>query len=170
MRNKVVPTVVLVGTLALVASFGVTYAYLVARDRAVNEFTVGETTIEVVEEFSPPEKLAPGVTFDKKPSVKNTGNLPCFVRMRADFSTSVAEELCEPLDVDGDHWEYHPEDGYYYYVGVLEVGSQTEPLFTKVELRDGILESEVVDFDILVYAESCEQGDRNPEDYTKVWN
>ncbi len=160
--------------LVLLASYGITYAWLIANDSEVNEFTVGENTIEVVEEFEPPEKLEPGVTFVKKPHVKNTGNLPCFVRMRADFSDGAAEAFCKPLEIS-DKWVLK-DDGYYYYTELLAPGQDTPALFEKVTVKteaEGATLNDMVDFDILIYAESCQHTDHDGAcaagEYYEVW-
>lgn len=171
-----------------IASFGVTYAYLTATDSVVNEFKVGENEIEIVEEFKPPEKLEPGMSFDKMPSVKNTGGLPCFVRIRADFSDSEAEDFCilryvykenneektlEPYNTF--NWIKDDGDGYYYYKGILEPGKETEPLFTEVFIKKDT-KLAMIDFDIIIYAESRQATEadkeacKNDSDYYKtVW-
>lgn len=161
--------------LVLTASFGITYAYLIATDSKENQFTVGENTIEVVEEYVPPQKLEPGLIIEKAPKVENTGNLPCFVRMRADFSDSNAKEFCKPL-VIGSDWEYDESDGYYYYTKVLQPGKSTQSLFETVEIKTHkdsdnteYTLQDMIDFDILIYAESCEQGEHNENDYKTVW-
>lgn len=153
-------------------SFGATYAYLITRDEAVNIFTVGETVIEIEEEFDPPPELKPGVEFTKKPHVKNTGNLPCFVRMRADFSISDAEDFCEPLIINN-KWVYNATDGYYYYKDLVQPGESTTDLFTKVKIRDDVLQTELKEFDLLIYAEAKQHSDHDnncPNDeFQTVW-
>ena len=126
---------VLLCVIVLASSFGSTFAYLTDQDIKNNTLTVGETKTEIVEEFKPPKKLEPGVTFTKKPSVNNIGNLPCYVRMRADFSDSQMKDLCEDLDINTTDWEYDAADGYYYYKLLLEPGKMTSPLFTTVKVR-----------------------------------
>jgi len=72
--------------LVFAISAGATYAWLIARDGAVNIFTIGENDIELIEIFEPPEELIPGETFHKEPVVRNTGNFPAFARARVVFS------------------------------------------------------------------------------------
>ena len=80
MSKKKIFLTVIACLLVVSASFGMTYAYLIANDSVSNEFTIGENKIEIEEEYDPPEKLTPGIEINKKPSVKNTGNLYCYVR------------------------------------------------------------------------------------------
>ena len=144
--------------LMAVASFGVTYAYLTASDSKVNEFKVGENDIQIEETFEAPEKLTPDTNIKKEPRVYNTGELPCYVRMRADFSDSNAEKFCT-VNYNEDKWTEKQADGYYYYKEILMPGKKTEPLFTTVHINeyvDGkkIEEKDMIDFDIIIYAES----------------
>ena len=87
------------GVLVCLTSFGTSYAYLTVYNESVNEFKVGATLVEVQEEFESPKELKPNMSFKKKPSVYNSGNLSCYVRIRADFSTSKAQEFCT-LDIN----------------------------------------------------------------------
>lgn len=179
MRKKKILLIVAACLLVASTSFGVTYAYLIANDSVQNEFTVGENKIEVEEEYDPPEKLKPEIVIPKKPCVKNTGNLPCFVRARADFSDSEAKGFCNDLDIDTENWEYDPDDGYYYYKKLLQPGEATTYLFTKLEIKkekpDGtpLTEGDLIDFDVLVFAESCQHEDHDgactADEYKTIW-
>lgn len=179
MKRKLIAAA-LACVLVCASCFGITYAYLIAEDNAANAFTIGETEIEISEEYTPPEKLAPGISFTKKPWITNTGNLPCYVRMRADFSSSIAEEFCEPLDIDTQNWEYNSADGYYYYKKLLNQGEATSPLFTTVTIKDtksdgtAYTEADMIDFDILIYGEAVQHTDHEGEcasdEFKTVWN
>lgn len=179
MSKKRIFLIVIACFLVLGMSFGITYAYLIAKDKAVNQFTIGENIIEVYENYEPPEKLEPGAKFTKEPYVKNTGNLSCFVRMRADFSNSKAEDFCE-LDIDTTNWELNKDDGYYYYKKILNPNDVTEPLFTTVKIKTtkenntSYTQADMIDFDILIYAESCQHNDHDGEcssnEYKIVWD
>ena len=163
----------------MILSFAITYALLISQDKAVNSFEVGQNTIEVVEEYEPPEEITGGTVIVKKPYVKNKGNLPCFVRMRADFSDSKAIEFCEEIKIN-DKWEYNTKDGYYYYKEVLKVGEETEYLFEEIKIKefkengtDSYTKANMIDFDINIYAESIQhtdhEGECEQEEYKTVW-
>lgn len=179
MSKKKLFLIIAVCLLAASTSFGVTYAYLIANDSVQNEFTVGENKIEVEEEYEPPQKLKPGIVIPKKPRVKNTGNLSCFVRVRADFSDSAAKDFCEELDIDKANWEYDSADGYYYYKKLLKPGESTTNLFTKLEIKtqkangDALTDADMIDFDVLVFAESCQHEDHDgacaDNEYKTIW-
>ncbi len=166
----------------MVSSFGVTYAYLKSDVSAMNKFKVGETDIKVEEpSYTPPEKIYPGLKVDKKPIVKNTGNLSCYVRMRIVFSDSRAEEFCE-LDWNTDNgsgWKYNDVDGYYYYINVLKPGDSTPPLFKSVKIYETkptpsngdpvatYTAEDIIEFDITPYAESVQAAEK--KDYEDAW-
>lgn len=183
--NKKRRVLVLTACLALMGvSFGITYAYLTANRTLVNDFTVGENTVEIVEKFEPPSELKPGVDFDKVVQVKNTGTIPCFVRVKVEFSDDRALQFCKlDYQLSSKTWE-KGNDGYYYYTqplppyqpkaegGQEEIGI-TKPLFTMVDMLDEdsghnkIKEEDLIPFDIFVYTESCEQ--RGNESYVEAW-
>lgn len=165
--------------LVVAVSFGISYAFLIDKVYVPNSFTVGETTIQVAEEFTPPDKLEPGIEFTKKPWVVNEGNLPCFVRVQITFSDNKAEEFSS-LDINLTDWEKQ-SDGYYYYKKLLKPGEKTTSLFTKVTIKDkktdgsNYQESDMIDFNLLVYGEAVNHtshiGTNHPDDeYKTVWS
>ncbi len=188
-KKKIV--LILAGCLLIAGvSFGATYSYMKASDEVVNNFEIGRNEIEVTEEYEPPEKLTPGVAFTKKPCVKNTGNIACWVRMRADFSDSEMEKFCnftinKTVDSNGGSWTEKQPDGYYYYTQKLAPNATTSSLFAETEYTNSsgetgnmqiketlaggekVDESKLVNFDILIYAESC--GAKEGETYEKAW-
>ncbi len=170
--KKKIALLTILGIFACLTSFGTSYAYLTAYNESVNEFTVGATLVEVQEEFAAPKELKPGMTFKKKPSVYNSGNLPCYVRIRADFSTSKAQEFCT-LDMNTTDWELST-DGYYYYKELLEPEQSTPPLFTTVSISSSCSADDLIGFDIYVYSEAVQhpdhEGDHPADEYMTVWD
>lgn len=174
--------IILSSVLSLVlflSAFGITYSFLTDRDSARNKFSIGETITTIDEEFTPPKVLTPGTSFTKKPRVENLGNLPCYVRMRADFSDNNMQRYCDELDINTTDWKYDSADGYYYYNKLLEPGEKTSPLFTKVTIKttlsDGtvLTDAQMKDFEILVYAESQQHidhsGAHTANEYKEIW-
>lgn len=177
MKKKKILILIPVYLLLFAASFGIAYAYLIGKETKVNEFTVGENTVEVTEDFEPPEELKPGAVIKKDVRITNTGNLPCFVRLRADFSDSKAKEFCEYTInaswTDG-------QDGWYYYNKLVYPGETTEPFFdgeiaVKTQKEDGnaYTLADMIEFDILIYVESCQHSDHTgacaEDEYQTVW-
>lgn len=135
-------------------------AYLTAAKGKTNSFTVGYEKTEIVEKFDPPDKLTPGISFDKQVQVSNLGTIPVYVRVLVLFSDSDMEDVCTlDYDTSGD-WLYNDTDGYWYYTEPLPAGEMTTPLFTEVSLAetnaDGseLTEADMEDFEIMIYSES----------------
>lgn len=162
------PNIWLILMMMLIVVAGVTgiTAYLSDVDEAVNEFTMGGNRIELIEQFIPPEKLVPGVEFQKDVAVKNVGPNACFVRIKAVFTDSDMEEYCE-VNFNTRNYDHNAEDGYYYYKKILRTDETAPSLFTTVKLSDEIPADEIRDFDILVYTESYQAA--GFEDYEDAW-
>ena len=128
-------------------------AYFSDREEKRNRITVGDSNIEIVEEFDPPEKIEPGSHFTKKVCMKNLGKSDCFIRCRLELSS---EEILPYLefDIDKAKWSLE-EDGYYYYREAVEVKKQTTNLLEEIQIKENA-PSEVTEkgFSVLVYAES----------------
>lgn len=127
-------------------------AYLVSDDEADNEFTPGNNSSAIVEDYEEVQNLRPGMTVDKAVSVKNTGLNDCYVRVLALFSDSRAEEYAS-LNINDSGWEKR-DDGYYYYSRALSSGESTDNLFTEVSISQNASAQELKGFEIYVYAES----------------
>ena len=120
--------------LILVCTVGGTVAYLVAHtDPVTNTFTPGKVSCQVEEEFKDND------TVKTKAVVKNTGNVPAYIRVAV-----VANTVDENGDITGmadlsqvdwlneANWT-EGNDGFYYYKGVVQPGDVTENL-----LKNGI--------------------------------
>ncbi len=81
MEKKKLAVLLAVLLLAGAAACAGIYAYLSAEDSRVNRLTFGQNIIETEEEFPTPDPK-PGDSIEKKVRVKNTGDVPCFVRKR----------------------------------------------------------------------------------------
>lgn len=159
----------ILGVFLLITSFfvaGNISAYLTDGDRAINTSSVGGNRVELIEVFDPPSKLEPGVTFSKDVKVKNIGLNDCYVRIKAVFTDSDMGDYCT-LDFNDSEYEYNELDGYYYYKKILKKDEETSSLFTTVSLSNSIPESEIKDFDILVYTETYQSY--GFDDYREAW-
>ena len=161
----------IVATMLVVVTLSVTGIYGLLSDKKtkVNEITVGGSNIETVERYEPPKKLEPGISFPKEVSILNHGPSNCFIRIKAVFTDSDMEKLCT-IDYNTKDWIYDANDGYYYYKKALKKGEQTEKLFTTVTIKDTAKQDELKDFDILVYAESFQQGTFQETEYEEAWD
>lgn len=151
--------------LAAVLAGGIA-AYLQDRDNKVNLFNFASEQTEVVEKYEPPKKLTAGVTFPKEVQVQNNGNIPVYVRVMAVFTNEDVDQYTS-LDYNTSDWVYDRTDGYWYYKYALEPGSLTSPLFRQVSISADADESQIRDFEIIVYHESC--YDNGYSSYTQAW-
>ena len=137
-------------------------AYYSDSAAAKNDFTVGQVTVTVNEEFDPPEGIEPGIPFTKKPTVQNTGDMECYVRIKIVFSDESVKPFTT-LDLNTDDWVYNNIDDCYYYTQKLGLNESTEAPFTQVTLST----VDVPAFDLFVYAEAVEARDFT--NYTDAW-
>jgi predicted ribosomally synthesized peptide with SipW-like signal peptide len=160
---------------------GLTLAYLTDSDSEDNIMTVGETVIEIDEDFDPPPTPpAPGEAVTKVVRIRNTGNLPCTVRARLLFEDYVLKNAVEPFET-GSSWLYQP-DGFYYYLTPLMPGEETEPLISEIRFRteygsgERVKEEDLakIDSGLIVYSEALEYpgykgGDIGEDDILENW-
>lgn len=151
--------------LAAVATTGI-IAFLTDSAGAYNKMVIGENSIDLIEDFTPPKELAPGVSFKKNVKVKNVGSLECFVRIKSVFTDSDMGNYCE-VDWNETDWAYDSADGYWYYKYALPSGKATTSLFTTIKLSKDTPEAAIKDFDMIVYAESYQSY--GFADYAAAW-
>lgn len=169
-KNKKIISAIVSIALVVTAAIGVTAAlYQAETDSVVNQFTVGNVTTELVEEFY--QNPGSDTDFTKTPKVTNTGANDCLVRIRMNVTP---ESLLSQkvLDENGNETNYLvisgwpskwtlKDDGFYYYSDVVKPGKSTEPLFTTVtvnydkDAEDGASNA-WVDFDIILYQEAVQ--------------
>lgn len=130
------------------------YAYLSSQDNQVNYLTAGQNSIETKEEFPPPDPK-PGSSIKKVVTIKNNGDVPCFVRTHILISNGEAERI-STLDLNAADWTGKQEDGYYYYKKILAVGEETPALITAVKIAEDADLDALKEFDIYVYSESVQ--------------
>ena len=126
---------------------------LIHDDTEVNTFDVAEADVSIEEDFTKPPDVNPGDTITKKPRAVNTGEIPCYVRMRVVVSN---EDLCEPLSINSG-WT-KGSDGFYYWSSVLQPGEKTGNLFDFVKIKSGIDKKDITStsLDVQVYAEAAD--------------
>ena len=148
--------IIVAAVLSLLCIGGIA-AYLTTATKITNTITVGYNEVEIVEDFTPPIEMKPGVSFQKEVAVSNTGPVDCFVRVLSLFSRSDMEDLCD-VNYNTQDWEYNETDQYWYYKHSLKAGETTEPLFDTVKIHDDASEAAIKAFDIIVYAESYQDS------------
>lgn len=151
--------------LALI-SCGTLFAYFTAHKSKVNAMTFGENVIETEEEFPNPDPK-PGDSVKKEVSIKNTGDVPCFVRTKIEFSNDKAESI-STMDINTTDWEKN-SDGYYYYKKIVPVDKSTTRLMSAVKIADNANLDELEDFEIIVYSESVQAEGFTDSDYIEAF-
>ena len=104
---------------------------------------VGEQEVIVAYAFNDP--VMPGVKVEKKPTIKNNGSQPCFLRARVEKTVvapateegekTLSADVVELLDVPAD-WQMS-EDGWWYYT--KEEGSDAVNPEEEITLFDGVM-------------------------------
>ena len=147
MVKKIIAWLLVVILTAGVA-IGGTLAYLTDRDSEANVFTVGDVNIDLNEDFSQGSTLVPGVSIEKKPTIRNVGPNSAWV-----WSTvAVPKNLASVVEFTGTgtSWEVmnsststtiNNEDYVLFtilHTEALEVGEETDVLFSKVAMSTAV--------------------------------
>ena len=117
--------------LILVCTVGGTVAYLVAHtDPVVNTFTPGEVSCQVEEEFDDDN------TVKTEAVVKNTGNVPAYIRVAVVANTIDAQgNITGMASLPQVDWlneaNWTKSGDFYYYKGVVQPGDVTADLLKK---------------------------------------
>ena len=156
LRNSVISTVAF-AFITIVLFSAQTYAYFTSSVASENnEIVSGNLDIELIEmkntgtgetAYVNPVQIMPATSVSKIVKVKNTGNLPVYIRIKIEKSINKPEsslpanweelfscdfdldDVSTPDEMEG-FWTY--QDGYYYYNLPLEPGTATVPLFENV--------------------------------------
>ena len=129
---------------------GGTLAYFSASERAHNVITSGGVGIELLEwsldeqgnrvPFEDVEGVMPGQSVDKIVEVRNDGQAPAWVRVKAEVSAELANVpegeapalLSDVVKIDYDEDAWTLEGGWWHYGRPLPAGEVTTPLFQHV--------------------------------------
>ena len=148
-------------------------AFLTCTVFSNDTLSVGTNTIEIQESGGFPDSVTPGspTSSDNTVSVRNTGTVPCFVRMKIIISNSRLSDHITFNGLNTSLWdgschgpgEFDPDSddrlfGYYYYTDPLDPGSETVPLLTGIYIDSETDESMLMNYGIRLYAESIQAG------------
>ena len=177
--STIIPVVSLV-ILTIVTAFAYFTKVINTRD---NSIKVGYDSVEIVEDFTPPEKQTEVTEYKKEVSVKNNGTVPCFARVYVDFSDSEVRDISyfaedqtstyykagKDESDDEAYIKHLPEDwvfipdsdttslaGYFYYKKPLEPNESSTMLFSRVKTDYTKSNIGIRQYDIIVYAESLQ--------------
>jgi len=77
----------------LISLVGVLFAYFGANDAEPNLIGIGEDKVTVEETFVPPKQTSDPFAYRKLVKIKNTGTIPCYIRVRLEFSNSEVQNI-----------------------------------------------------------------------------
>jgi len=170
--KKSLPAIALVLVL-LVTVIGGTFAYFSQTDTAENYISVKDYNDQIVENFDPPpDGMTPEVEITKEVGVTNTGEIPMIVRITyTEFwdavengSLVLEEAVAGVYDGDteadsvvrkyaGSGWTYG-DDGYYYYMSILDPAASTGSWITGIELKDAAVVTTTL-YDVTIWDDSA---------------
>ena len=157
-RKKWFLVFLLAGIILMMVPFSI--AYLTHVETRENRITIGQNDVMIEEDFTPPKQWQPDTTYEKDVKVRNTGSVPCYIRVYAALSDTT---IPAHMDFDTKDWT-QADDGYWYHNSIVEPGAVTSSLFTKVMIEDIEIEQRKT-FDIIIYAESVQaEGYRDIRD------
>ncbi len=137
-------------TVILLISAEAAAALLICQHYLGNDFTIGENVNCIEEKFDEYEQFEAGEVYEKEVTVRNTGNVDCYVRVFAEVEDPLIAETLG-IDFNEDDWTEKQDDGFYYYRKVLSAGNATEPLFTRI-----IAEEDTNRFRMICYSETIQ--------------
>lgn len=119
-----------------------TLAYYSVIGKATNVVTSGDVQLaihEMTDQGTPfPEEgvyIVPGDIVSKQVSIENVCDHPFYLRVKVVYgidSLELSAEDCFKLNIDTENW--HQQDGWYYYKGIVQPGQTTPNVFSHVEI------------------------------------
>ena len=143
------------------------YAYYTYQKSIENTIVLACNEIQVNEIYEPPLKMQNGISNKKEPTVKNIGNIDCYVRVKSLLPDSRVESEIT-IDYNLNDYTYNDIDKYYYYNKILKPGETSKPLFTSVTIHSDAKDIVLDNFDIYIYAESVQTIEN--KNMIDVWN
>ena len=154
MKKKIITVCLLLSIISALA-IGGTLAYFTDNETKENVFVMGEVDIELTEtEWTAPDKVYPGIAYDKNPVVKNVGDDAAWIRVDVTLSDAQAfiaaatKYEIDDLSVifighDEQKWTLAEKNRdtakdtltySYYYNDLLSADASTEAIFTQVKI------------------------------------
>lgn len=182
-KKKIIATYVTLAITILSFCCG-TLAYFTDSTSSHGHIATGSASVEVVDITYPygssiavppgtAIRIMPGYEIEKTMSVRNTGSLPLYIRIKLNSDITLAENArgneadidlsLVGYDINLTDWVEH--DGYYYYRTHLSGGKEAAPLFTKVifsEEMGNIYKDSTITFDARVEVVQANNNADNP--------
>lgn len=142
------------------------YAAFTSLSEKQNALTFGSQTIEISEdkfEISSDDIIKKDEPFNKNPTIKNTGNSPCYVRAYLNISDYNLWKKHTKININ-ENWFLH-NDGYYYYNKPLNPNESVE--FFNTVTVSGVDEYKC---SISIYADSIHSNNLELADAWSYYN
>lgn len=177
------------------STVAMTLAYFTDNGEVDNTLSIGQIDTEIIEDFEAPKNLIDTEQVKKIVRIRNNGPNPAYVRVFCEFSDSRVDANFDTengfatidynptsfIDEEGNEataeglWTEPDTDGWRYYTVPLLPGDISDPVMTKVSIKEGAQESQLVDFEIIVVHESIqtsfsEGGQLVTKTYEEAWN
>lgn len=177
------------------STVAMTLAYFTDNGEVDNTLSIGQIDTEIIEDFEAPKNLIDTEQVKKIVRIRNNGPNPAYVRVFCEFSDSRVDANFDTengfatidynptsfIDEEGNEataeglWTEPDTDGWRYYTVPLLPGDISDPVMTKVSIKEGVQESQLVDFEIIVVHESTqtsfsEGGQLVTKTYEEAWN
>lgn len=120
-----------------------TLAYYSTIGKATNVVTSGSIQLVIHERTADGSEfpregvyVIPGDIVSKRVTIENVCDHPFYLRVRLTNGVDGPELSAEDVfrvDLNQENWELR-EDGYIYYLGIVQPGEMTPPVFTQVEI------------------------------------
>lgn len=126
------------------------FAYFIMLSNETNEFTVNYIETELTDEFTPIGEFKGGSKYVKEVSVENTGSAACYVRV---FAIIKQQKARDSIDVNFDRENWTEKGDFWYYNEPLAPGDTAKPLFTELNVKEDVLDFEMICYQEAVQAE-----------------
>ena len=131
MKQKTKNILAAASSLLIISLVGVTLAYFGAKDDKPNMVGIGEDKIKVTETFTQPNQEQV-FKYRKLVKIQNTGSVPCYVRVRLEFSNSDVQNVASFSAENQENNDSAPDDSTFksaqihkgedYYINNLPEG------------------------------------------------
>lgn len=136
------------------------YSYLQDIESTANGYTVGTADCTIVDSLTKPSAYTKGTVINNTVSVKNSGSVPCYIRIYVSPSYSVDSftfNMQSDSSLTGSAKWYKSGD-WYYYKSIVNAGETTSALYTRITLNTDMSSWSSDNMQIIKYAE-CIQSD-----------
>lgn len=168
MKKKKLLVGLCAGVLISALAIGGTIAWLTDKDEVKNTFSIGNVDIKVNEDYDPEDgtNIYPGKEVTKKPTVKNIGKNPAYIRVKVAIDSNIADYLTLDYQLGSASTKWFVENGYYYYNSVVAPNESTLEIFNTFTLSGNYIEptDAAVSYDIIVFAEAVQSQGFEQED------